>query len=298
MNIHHLELFYYVARYGGISAAIRRMPYGIQQPAVSGQLLALEAHLGAKLFHRRPFALTPAGERLFRFVQPFFQNLDVVEDELRGRASARLRLAASTSILRDYGPQLLERLRRQVPDLRLVLREADQTIAEALLAAQEVDLAITELYTKPPAGVRSDTLVEAPLALLTPNSLKSRDLDLILEERPLPLISVPAQTAIHKAFQDGLRKRGLTWDIGIELSTLEMVATYVAAGFGIGLVPLVPGLGSVDATRLLPLPDFPRLRIAAFWQEPLPPLAKAFLDGVRGMAGPVQAQIAQFWSPD
>ena len=37
MNVHHLELFYYVARHGGISRALQYMPYGIQQPAVSGQ---------------------------------------------------------------------------------------------------------------------------------------------------------------------------------------------------------------------------------------------------------------------
>ena len=45
MNVHHLELFYYVAKHGGISAAVRHIPYGIQQPAVSGQMGALEADL-------------------------------------------------------------------------------------------------------------------------------------------------------------------------------------------------------------------------------------------------------------
>ena len=38
MNIHHLELFYFVAKHGGIAAAVRNIPYGIQQPAVSGQI--------------------------------------------------------------------------------------------------------------------------------------------------------------------------------------------------------------------------------------------------------------------
>ena len=61
MNIHHLELFYYVARFGGISEAVRNIPYGIQQPAVSGQILQLEEFLGVTLFQRRPFELTPAG---------------------------------------------------------------------------------------------------------------------------------------------------------------------------------------------------------------------------------------------
>src|SRR6266511_2830865 len=92
MNIHHLELFYYVARHGGISEAVRKIPYGIQQPAVSGQILQLEEFLGVALFHRRPFALTPAGEELYRFIQPFFDNLESMKKKLRGDASQHVRI--------------------------------------------------------------------------------------------------------------------------------------------------------------------------------------------------------------
>src|SRR6184192_463698 len=73
-NIHHLELFYYVAKHGGIAAAVRNMRYGIQQPAVSGQIARLEEALGAKLFNRRPFSLLAAGVELFEFVKPFFRQ--------------------------------------------------------------------------------------------------------------------------------------------------------------------------------------------------------------------------------
>jgi len=82
LNIHHLELFYYVARYGGISKAVRKIPYGIQQPAVSSQVHQLEEALGTKLFQRRPFRLTAAGEELFGFIAPFFNNLPRVADKL------------------------------------------------------------------------------------------------------------------------------------------------------------------------------------------------------------------------
>ena len=84
VNIHHLELFYYVAKYEGITAAVRKMPYGIQQPAVSGQILHLEKDLGVKLFNRRPFALTPAGEELYDYLYPFFSRLSDVEARLKG----------------------------------------------------------------------------------------------------------------------------------------------------------------------------------------------------------------------
>ena len=84
MNIHHLELFYYVARHGGITEAVRNIPYGIQQPAVSGQVAQLEEYLGVTLFQRRPFAVTPAGRKLYQFIEPFFAHLDRVAGELQG----------------------------------------------------------------------------------------------------------------------------------------------------------------------------------------------------------------------
>src|SRR5690242_1790357 len=95
MNIHHLELFYYVARHGGISEAVRNIPYGIQQPAVSGQVAQLEAYLGVTLFQRRPFALTPPGEKLYKFIQPFFANLDAIASELQGGQARHIRIGAS-----------------------------------------------------------------------------------------------------------------------------------------------------------------------------------------------------------
>ena len=102
MNVHHLELFYYVARHGGIMPAVRNIPYGIQQPAVSAQVAQLEEFLGATLFQRRPFALTPEGEKLYAFIQPFFANLDRMAEELQGGQARHLRIGASTIILRDH----------------------------------------------------------------------------------------------------------------------------------------------------------------------------------------------------
>src|SRR4030095_11812190 len=96
MNIHHLELFYYVARHGGISEAVRNMPYGIQQPAMSSQVIQLEEQLGVILFQRRAVPLPPAGQELFQFIRPFFDNLDQVEAKLRsGGKYEHLRVGAA-----------------------------------------------------------------------------------------------------------------------------------------------------------------------------------------------------------
>jgi len=105
MNIHHLELFYHVAKRGGIAAAVRNMPYGIQQPAVSGQIARLEEALGAKLFNRRPFSLLPAGIQLFEFIKPFFDHMEKVAGRIRG-ASQQLRIAAPSIVLHNYVPRI------------------------------------------------------------------------------------------------------------------------------------------------------------------------------------------------
>ncbi|HVI77734.1 MAG TPA: LysR family transcriptional regulator [Candidatus Acidoferrum sp.] len=101
MNIHYLELFYFVAKHGGIAGAVRNIPYGIQQPAVSGQIAKLEESLGTKLFQRRPFALSPTGMELFEFIRPFFDNIDIVAERLRQSSSPQLRIAAPAIVLHD-----------------------------------------------------------------------------------------------------------------------------------------------------------------------------------------------------
>src|SRR5512146_517397 len=127
MNIHHLELFYFVAKHGGIAAAVRNIPYGIQQPAVSGQIAKLEESLGTKLFQRRPFALSPASMELFDFIRPFFQDIELVSERLRQNSSPQLRIAAPAIVLHDYLPQILQRVRQSCPAFRLYLHEAART---------------------------------------------------------------------------------------------------------------------------------------------------------------------------
>src|SRR5438046_10625712 len=102
MNIHHLELFYYAARHGGIVPAVRNMPYGIQQPAVSGQIARLEESLGTKLFNRRPFALLPPGVELYEFIRPFFDEIDHVGEAIRGGSAQPMRVAAAAIVLHDF----------------------------------------------------------------------------------------------------------------------------------------------------------------------------------------------------
>lgn len=281
MNVHHLELFYFAAKFGGITAAVRQMPYGIQQPAMSGQLLQLEEDLACKLFNRRPFALTEAGEVLYEFIAPFFGGLDDIEARLRGEAGRRLRIAASMPVLRDFLPALLRALEARLGHpLKFSLRESNQRVAEELIARQETDLAIVEMGGKAAPGLRCQELAALTPVLLVPETHPVRQAKTLLDqESPSEtLIAFAPTETLTKEFQANCRKRGCYWEPGIEASSLELIYTYVRQGFGIGLGVHIPGLPVPEGIRQLLLKDFTPLCIAAIWQGAPTALVQAFLE--------------------
>jgi DNA-binding transcriptional LysR family regulator len=286
MNVHHLELFYYVARHGGIMPVVRKMPYGIQQPAISAQVAQLEEYLGVTLFQRRPFALTPAGEKLYDFISPFFSNLDRVAAEFQGGQTRQFRIGASTIILRNHLPRLLQGVHKKFPELKVSLREGYPDHLEMLLQRDEVDLIITLITQKPAAGLQSLVLLKLPPVLLVPkNSPLKNAAELWARDRIMePLICLPAGEVLTKDFQNGLRKLGVEWFPAIEASSIDMIETYVAAGLGIGVAVGLPPKNLSPQVRSLPLPDFPPAIIGAVWRGKLTPLLQAFLDEAKSQA--------------
>ncbi len=284
MNVHHLELFYYVAKHRGIVAACRHIPYGIQQPAVSAQVASLEADLGVKLFERRPFRLTPPGERLFEFVAPFFARLSTVEDELKGRLSQELRLVGPTQVMRDHLPQVIATLRTRHPGLRLNLQEADQHQSEERINQGEADLGISVLEEKSRPGFRTEVLVRLPLVLVVHRDSPLRSAAAAIREGAagrLPLIALPTHERIRRLFADSLRKRNLAWPVAMEVSSNDLVALYVSHGLGAGLTVQLPGATFTEDLRVLPLARTPTLPVGAFWRGKLPPIAASFLETIR-----------------
>lgn len=295
MNVHHLELFFYVAKHGGISQAVRRMPYGIQQPAVSGQILQLEEALGTRLFQRRPFALTPAGRRLAEFITPFFSNLDEIAQELRGEAEQRLRLGGNARTLRDHVPALLRELHKRHPLIRLSLTQADQAEAERLLVKQQIDLALTELDGQPGEGIKTCTLLKLPVVLLVREDSPIRSArDLWSKDQIThPLIAFNEHATLTRLFQSELRRRGRQWPVTVEANSSDLVETYAVEGFGLGLAVDVPGAAVSPGLRKLSLAGFAPLVIAALWQGKLPPLPAAFLELVKVRAGGLMSAVKE-----
>jgi DNA-binding transcriptional LysR family regulator len=173
---------------------------------------------------------------------------------------------------------MLRELRHSFPKLTVSLREGYHPQVISWLQQQDIDLSIGLLGGTPPPGIQSLPLFELPLALLVPtDSPLQSAAELWRQDRiEHTLITVPSNEPIRRAFQEGLAQRKVDWLGGIEVSSVEMVQIYVAAGYGIGVTVQLPELKLHPEVRSLPLPDFKHVTFGVLWQGRRTPI----LDGL------------------
>jgi len=86
-----------------------------------------------------------------------------------------------------------------------------------------------------------------------------------------------------KHFQQGLRRLGVDWFTGIEVSSVDLIETYVVNGFGIGLSVLVPKSELRAGIRAIPLPrsEFCPVVLGVLWRGKPSAVLQSFLDELR-----------------
>lgn len=138
----HIRAFHVTATAGSLSAAARQL--GLTQPTLSRQVLALEADLGVSLFERlgRKLALTQTGVDLLDHIRIMGDAADTVALAASGRAqeiSGRVSISATDTIAVHILPEIVERIRSEVPQITIVIVAADEL---SNLHRGEADIAI------------------------------------------------------------------------------------------------------------------------------------------------------------
>src|SRR2546427_147993 len=115
---------------------------------------------------------TPAGEELFRFVEPFFGRIAEVREKLQG--AARIRIGASPIVFRDYLAPVIEAVREQFPGLNMILRALNQPELIDSLERDELDVVISLIPDSLSSSLEAVEMIALPLVLLAPKASKIR----------------------------------------------------------------------------------------------------------------------------
>ena len=286
VNPRLLQMFYFVARYGGISEGARYMRPPLTQSTLSEHMLELEDQLHTILFNRRPFGLTEAGRRLYEYCQAFFDGLEDIADELRNGAPDRLRLGASPVVLQKYLPEILQVIGVQFPKMSFTLQHGLPRELEKRLAEDDLDLAITVLEGKAPLECVSETLVKLPLVLVVPSASPIQSATELWKEDRIAskLIAPSEEDLLTRLFRRRLSEIGVDWNVVVHLDTFDGIETFVAAGFGVGLSVVMPGRPRPHGLRELRLEGFPTLDVSMIWRTNPSPVTKALMAELRRRA--------------
>ena len=238
-----LVVFAEIARRGSLAAAAQEL--GWTQPAVAQHVKRLERDTGCALVVRtsRGVTLTEAGRTLAAHADAVTARLRAARADLDALAdlrAGRVRLAAFPSACATFVPTAIALLQDRAPGLDIRLTETEPDEARGLLAAGEVDLAVTFAYDNVPDAAVAPAptpLFDDPMLLVLPSghALADRaetDLDAVADQR---WIAGCPRCRTH--LTTAAAGHGFLPDIRHSTDDYVVTQTLVATGLGVALLP-------------------------------------------------------------
>jgi molybdate transport repressor ModE-like protein len=246
LELRHLVALKAIAEHGTFGRAARELGY--TQSAISQQIATLERIIGQRLIERpggpRPVSLTEAGELLLRHADAIAARLQAAQADLAALDAGDagpLRIGTYQSVGARVLPALLREFGEQWPKVEITLRESadDQELA-AFVERGELDLTFVVLPLGP-GPYETAELFRDPYVLVVPagSPLAGRDRPPSVRELvDHPLISYRTCRTTQRV-EDRLRQSGREPHIVFRSDDNGTVQGLVAAGVGIGIMPLL-----------------------------------------------------------
>jgi len=241
MILQHLVTFCRVVETGGFSRAGELV--GLSQPAVTRQVAALEAELGAQLLDRssRQFRLTTAGEEVYQRARRIAMGVGELREavnDLVHPERGRVMIGAVTTVGVGLLPPVLAEFARQYPMVRVLVKAGRTADTLERVLEGEIDLAILTTPVSHPR-LRSIPLQRDPVLLVcAPDRKKSLPDPLPLAElSQVDMISFQAPSRFRTYVDAILEQCGVYPNVTMEFDSHEAVKLMVESGFGVAMVP-------------------------------------------------------------
>lgn len=286
VNYELYRVFYYVAK--NLSFSVTSKQLFISQSAVSQSIKTLEKKLDRQLFIRstKKVALTPAGEILFKHVEPAVNLIMRGEDQLQDdaiTASGQLHIAASDTICRYFLIPYFKKFHQKFPDINIRVTNATSIACADLLEQGKVDLIVCNHPNMRLSGATishtvarfKDVFCGNPNCFDLSRPMTMRE----LSHFPLMTLEKHSTTSefLHKLF---LRQQ-MEFLPTIRLTSNDLLIDLAKIGLGIAFVPDFCVRKESKNLVVIHLTDrIPdrQLVVATMPSLPLTPAAKAFVD--------------------
>jgi DNA-binding transcriptional LysR family regulator len=243
MNItfEQINAFKTVAKHRSFSIAARELHR--TQSAVSIQVANLEENISQRVFHRttKTVTLTEAGRILLKCVKGIERIIDETEQELNDlheMERGRLMISTSDTTACYRIPDILQEYREKYPKIEIVVRNSTSLKSIEMVMRGDVDFGIVTLsYLKPelemvPLFSRSDVLICHP-----EHPLSERKKVFLKDLEKYSLVLLDQNCSSRRILDDACERAKVDLSIGMELSSIEVVKSFVAINAGISIAP-------------------------------------------------------------
>jgi LysR family cys regulon transcriptional activator len=228
----------------GLSLTAAAEALHTSQPALSKQIRELEDELGVALFvrHGKKYTqLTEAGVRILGIAERVLAQADDIRRagaEYASGDAGTLSIAATHTQARYALPPLLARFRQEYPRVRLRLHQGNPEQVGTMVAHGEAVFGLaTEALDRNPSlqtfpAYRWRHCVVVPRG----HPLAVSGIAELAQLAEWPLITYSAEFAGRRNIDLAFAQRRIVPDIVLEAIDSDVIKTYVALGFGIGLI--------------------------------------------------------------
>ena len=262
MDLRQLRYFVAVAEARSFTDAARRL--NLSQPPLSQQIQALEASLGARLFHRtsRRVELTQAGAALLARAWAIQQQIRSAEEEVRSAGAGlvgTLDIGTTGSVLRGGLTDLLAAYRREAPSVRMTVHEQAPSLQIAALFERTTDISLIRgMGTE--HGLTSELAWKEEVAVAMPrhHPLARRKrialADLAGEDH---IVLQPESSDFAHSIRQCCIDAGFLPRVSQQVVDAQSVPSLIAAGFGVALVPQSIARFTTDEIAFRPIRPSP-----------------------------------------
>lgn len=242
MELQQLRLFLAAAESESFTRGAERA--FVSQPALSASISKLEAEVGVKLFTRnkRNVVLTPAGRKLLQRAKLIVGECARAKDELKQHeVQRRLRLGVINTLSITAVARLIEQYRRDNPDLKLDIFDANATEMLKLERDDRIDLALTSVQEGPLSSRRflfSKPLFSEPyLIAMSRNHHLSRSKTIKIADLDNELFIGRSHCEHRLLIQNLLKQHNVRLNIAYITNQDDRALALVKAEVGIAIVP-------------------------------------------------------------
>ena len=237
MDLTQLRSFVTVAKLGHLTRAAEAVH--LSQPAISGQIKALERDFGVTLFDRTPsgMALTPAGKRLLGYAEAVIggvQSLRQVALELSEQISGRLRLGTVLDPALLKVGDLIARTFERHPAVELDLHQVLSNDALERVRTGELDASF--YFGELPDDLAGLSLREMTYRVLIPTALAAETTAEWSSIAAQPWIVTPERSSHRQLVLALFAAHGSTLSPTIEADNESVITNLVESGVGLSLV--------------------------------------------------------------